>query len=575
MKLLGVFHSGSDPSAGLLADGHLVAFAEEERFARHKHAAGMFPTSAIRYCLEEAQLALDDVDAIVFPWDASRFDSGAITRHLAEVNRTIAVDDGLLRWQRRFAGAYTSDAQRDVIQRHLRQEFGGGVPDVVFVPHHYAHAAGAFFFSSFREALTFVIDGSGDEHCTTVWIGRDGALTQVASIDIPHSLGWFYAGMTEYLGFRAYDGEYKVMGLAAYGHPNETLAEVVATLAEAEGGGRYRIDPDVFFAGARTYSLRFSDALAKRLGRPPRAPRDPIESWHLDLAFAVQSQLEQIVAHLVRHYVRQTGVRSVCLAGGVAQNVKLNGHLSLMPEVEDIFVLPLSSDAGISACGALAAHMRAGGERPQPMRHVSLGPGFRDEDIQQLLDQCAIRYERPAELETIVADEIARGRVVGWFQGRMEGGPRALGNRSILADPRDVRSRDRVNGAVKHREYWRPFCPSLLHDARQDYFAGGFDSPFMANAFPATDRARQRVPAVVHVDGTMRPQTIAMDTNSSFRRLHEAFGSLTGEPVLLNTSFNVKGEPLVCSPVDAIRCFFGTGLDTLAIGPFLVRKEGS
>jgi carbamoyltransferase len=393
---------------------------------------------------------------------------------------------------------------------------------------------------------------------------------------MPHSLGWFYAAFTEYLGFDAYDGEYKVMGLAAYGGPNREIAERVSrVLRPAPDGIGYELETAYIHDGPHAYSGRFTDHLSELLGRPPRASAQAIDDWHRDLAYAVQDALEQAVVRLARWAVRTTGIRRLCLSGGVAQNVKLNSRLLRLEEVDDVFAHPLCADSGSAAGAALAACFRATGERPERLTTLALGPEESEAEIEAALRLAHLDYERPEDPCDAVAAELAEGRIVGWFQGRMEAGPRALGQRSILADPRRVESRDRVNAIIKFREDWRPFCPSILAEAQSKYLVARSATPFMIVAVEATPALRTDAPAVVHVDGSVRPQTVAQQVLPRYHRLLAAFERRTGVPVLLNTSFNVKGEPIVCTITDALRTFWSTGLDVLAAGDFIVRKPRS
>ncbi|RME56195.1 MAG: nodulation protein, partial [Deltaproteobacteria bacterium] len=309
------------------------------------------------------------------------------------------------------------------------------------------------------------------------------------------------------------------------------------------------------------------------LGRPPRARNEPLEAWHRNLAFAVQRRLEEIVQEMTAYWTRRTGIRTLAISGGVGLNVKMNGNLLTSGLIDDIFVYPICSDSG-QAIGAPMALLYERGElQNERLRHLYYGPGFSTDTVETILRGCKIRYRRHPSIETQVARLVSEGKVVGWFQGRMEGGPRALGARSILADPRDVTSRDRVNAVIKYREMWRPFCPSMTEAGARRYYPRHTYAPFMILTFEANERAAREIPAVVHVDGTSRPQIVDPESNPRYHRLLEAFERITGVPVLLNTSFNVKGEPIVCTPQDALRTFFATGMDALAIEDCLILKE--
>jgi carbamoyltransferase len=575
MRLLSYFH-GIDPAAALVEDGRVVAYVEEERLLRNKHAANIFPIRSIEACLKLGGVTLADVDGFVYGWDAPRYASGEMARFYEEVNAKFPPDAATRRWQQRNVGLFAPPALRRTLETNVVKHFGvrpDQVPPLHFYPHHRTHAASAFWLSPFDEALVLTVDGSGDSDCTTVWRGKGTTLEALHRIEIPHSLGWFYAAITEYLGFDAYDGEYKVMGLAAYGRENLALrAKLEQIVRPGLRGFDYEVDPSYIHHGAHTWSDRYTDALPELIGLPPRLGPKKLEPIHEDLAFEAQRLLEESVIRLVTHFARETGLRNLCVGGGVGLNVKMNSRLHRMDLFDHVWAFPIPSDSGLAIGAAVGHWVDATQKRPPALDHVYLGPSFTDEDIENQLQQCGLAYRRPDDLATATAELLAAGKVVGWFQGRMEGGPRALGGRSILADPRTVAARDRVNAAIKFREYWRPFCPSLTVESAERYLKKPDAAPFMILAFEATERAGKEAPAVVHVDGTVRVQTVDAKTNPRYHALLRAFEARTGVPILLNTSFNVKGEAIVCTPRDAIRCFAATGLDALAIGAFIVEK---
>jgi len=575
VRILSYFH-GIDPAAALIVDGEVVAYVEEERLLRNKHAANLFPIRSIEACLKLGGIALGEVDQIVYGWDAPRYGSGAMAAFYDEVNTRFPPDDATRRWQTRNCGLFAPAALRRTLVSNLVRHFGitpAEVPELAFHPHHQSHAAAAFYLSPHDEALVLTLDGSGDSDCTTVWRGKGATLEALHRIELPHSLGWFYAAITEYLGFDAYDGEYKVMGLAAYGRENlELRAKLAQIVKPGPRGFDYEIDPAFLHHGAHTYSDRFTDQLPELFGMPPRQGPRKLDPIHEDLAFEAQRLLEETVIRLVHHFQQDTGLRTLCIGGGVGLNVKLNSRLHRMDLFDHVWAFPIPSDSGLSIGAAIGHHVQVTGTRPPPLAHVYLGPSYEDADIENQLQQCGLAYRRPDELADATAELLAGGKVIGWFQGRMEGGPRALGGRSILADPRTIAARDRVNAAVKFREYWRPFCPSLTIEAAADYLIKPDAAPFMILAFEATAHASEAAPAVVHVDNTVRCQTVDAATAPRYHALLEAFRRRTGVPVLLNTSFNVKGEAIVCTPRDAIRCFAATGLDALVIGAFIVEK---
>lgn len=575
VKLLGYFH-GIDPAAAVIVDGKVVAYIEEERLVRYKHAPNMFPIRSIVQCLKIAGLEVTDIDAAVWGLDAHRYGSGDMARFYQEVNRRFPPDNATLHWQQRNVGMLAPPALERTYRNAIVRSFGiapDKVPPLTFYPHHRTHAAAAFYLSPHEEALVFTVDGSGDSDCTTLWHGKGSTLELLHKIEIPHSLGWFYAAITEFLGFDAYDGEYKVMGLAAYGKEDVDIRGKLEKIVRVGAAGfDYEVDPKFIHHGAHTYSERFTDALPELIGMPPRQGPKKIEPIHESIAFEAQRLLEETTIRLLTHFRRETGLRTLCIAGGVGLNVKMNSRIHRMALFDRVSAFPIPTDSGLAIGAPIGHWVDHTGRRPPPLDHVYLGPGYDDDEIENQLRQCGLAYRRPDDLPDATAELLAGGKVVAWFQGRLEGGPRALGGRSILADPRTIEARDRVNAAIKFREYWRPFCPSLTVESAERYLKRSAPAPFMILAFEATQLASQQVPAVVHVDQTMRVQTVDRDVNPRYHAMLQAFEARTGVPVVLNTSFNVKGEAIVCTPREALRTFFATGIDALAIGAFIVEK---
>jgi len=570
------YFAGIDPAAALVRDGRVVAYVEEERLVRYKHAPNFFPVRSIQSCLELGGIELKDVDLFVYGWDARAYGGGDMARFYDKVNEKFPPDEGTRRWQQRNVGMFTPASLRRALEANLVPAFGVRPEEIApleFYPHHRTHAACAYYLSPYAEALVLTLDGSGDSDCTTLWHGKGAEMHPLHRIEIPHSLGWFYAAMTEYLGFQAYDGEYKVMGLAAYGRENlEVRKKLEKIVRPAANGWAYEVDPRFIHHGAHTYSDRFTDALVELIGPPPRQGKRRLDPMHEDIAFETQRLLEETVLRLVAHWAKETGLRKLCIGGGVGLNVKMNSRIHRMDLFDDVFAFPIPNDSGLAIGAAVGVWVDKTKQRPEPLQHVYWGPAYSDDEIEHQLRSCGLAYRRCDDIAEETAALLAAGKVVGWFQGRLEGGPRALGGRSILADPRVVEARDRVNAAVKFREYWRPFCPSLTEESAARFMKKGGKAPFMILAFEATDEAIQKLPAVVHVDGTMRAQTVDAASNPRYHALLTAFERRTGVPCVLNTSFNIKGEAIVCTPRDALRTFWTTGLDALAIGAFLVEK---
>ncbi|WP_378730427.1 carbamoyltransferase [Nocardia brasiliensis] len=572
---LGIMTGPHDPSAAIVQDGRVLALADEERFIRHKHAFGIYPINAIRYCLEAAKADLSDVHRIAMPWDVTGYSDGRIAAFYQRMNETWPVDAATSRWQHKQLSTFNRDSLRELHRRELGRTFGvEAIPEIVGTGHHFTHAFQAAHESPYGDAVVLVLDGSGDTHTGTVWLKTGAALELIREIEIPHSLGWFYAAITEYLGFDSSDGEYKVMGLASHGRPDSGLDTLVsAVLHPADNGIDYRVAPEYIHYGPHTYSGRFTDRLAELFGRPPRSRVAPVEPWHQDLALAAQIATEQAACRLVSWAVRETGVSTVCLGGGVAMNVKMNARIAMLPEVDRVFAHPGCADNGAAAGAALVACHADANTLPKPLGSMALGPAYSTATIESTLRNVQAEFEFVDDPAPVIARELARGSVIGWFAGRMEAGARALGHRSILADPRTPEMRDRVNAVIKHREPWRPFAPSIPEEHADSYTDHGGDARFMMMAFTANEHLRTDAPAVVHVDGTSRIHRVVQADNPAFHRLLTEFGNLTGVPVLLNTSFNVAGEPIVCTPLDALRTFHASGMDILVMENFIIRKS--
>jgi carbamoyltransferase len=572
---LGLFGYGPNSAAALIEDGQLVAFAEEERFNRIKTAPNSLPLAALDYCLSEPGIGIDQVAAIGFGWDCPDYVK-TMPAFYANLHETY--EDGDAEYNELVKQSHLSTFHPERIRWDLVRGLAarGHHLDPVkidFLPHHQCHAASTFYVSGFDEATILTIDGSGEEKTTFIWHGKGADITEVRRVDLPHSLGGFFAMFTEFLGFRPYQDEGKLMGLAAFAEPGEDArANVGQVLRFDPETGEFLLDPTMRYMDRRTLGRNFTDRFVDIFG-PPRRSHEPLEDHHRDLAAAVQEQLEQIAAALVRDGIRQTDAAKVCVAGGVGMNCKMNGLIGRLPEVEDIYVQPAAADNGIALGAALILARRDGVETFEPMRHAYWGPEYSEDQCEAALIEAKLDYRRVENVAEITAELLADGLIIGWFQGRMEVGARALGNRSILANPVLKDARDLVNAEVKHRETWRPFCPSILAETYNRYFGDDVpDSPFMTLAFPMLPEFHDALPSVVHVDGTARPQSVRKDVNPVYHALIEALGVRTGHPVVLNTSFNIQGEPIVCTPRDALRCFGGTGIDVLVLDNFVTAK---
>ena len=547
-----------DSSACIARDGEVLFATAEERLSRVKHDA-RFPASAVRSCLESTGIRPDQVDHIVQGWPSPRVgflhDLGCYATGRQPVNSR-----ALLNSTRHFVSMWHQRSGED----RIRQMFGPSArARFRLVNHHLAHAISAYTFSGFDRAAVLVIDGRGAWEATSLWHGRDGRLEHVWTIPWPNSLGLFYAQFTEYLGFAPYSDEWKIMGLAPYGKPGVDLSAFIKPDTVP-----YRVAGRKLLYGIGRNGAGRGPNLGER-----RMPESEITDHHKNVAFAVQDACERAMLSLAANAVARTGCRNLCLAGGVALNSKANGKILTSGLVDNLFVQPAAGDDGVCLGAALAPHLDSGGRLPlQKMRHAYLGPASSDLEIETALIVYKIRYVRMDNPAKMVAALLAAGKIVGWFQGRMEFGPRALGSRSILADPRDPEMAVKVNNAVKFREWWRPFAPAILAEAAAEYIESATDSPFMILTAQVRPEKRNVIPAVTHVDGSARPQTVEREMNPLFWRLICEFGTLTGVPAVMNTSFNLRGEPIVCTPTDAIRTFFSSGMSALAIGSFLVEK---
>jgi carbamoyltransferase len=559
-----------DAAATLIRDGEIVAAAEEERFSRIKHHSG-FPYEAIRYCLKEAGIRIADIAHVGLYWKpwvlrhkaVQAFRSGFISRQMFRAR----LDRGVKQIGDSYLGMF---AYPGLIRKH----FGPGKFRFHFLEHHRCHAASAFFVSGFSRAAIITWDGTGEDTTTLLSLGDDRDIRVLKRIKLPHSLGQFYSAVTNFLGFDMFAGdEWKVMGLAAYGQPKyyEFFAQRVLTLNGDDSDFHLNIrvlDHHL----AKHY--QFSDQIIKELG-PPRWAEEDLTKRHWDIAASAQKVLEETALRLANWLERETGEENLCLAGGVAFNSVMNGRIMNETSFKRFFVQPAAGDAGCSLGAALLIyHTLLKQPRQFTMDHAYYGPRFAPEECAAALHEAGLEFEALSDevLLPRVARLLADGAIVGWFQGRMEFGPRALGNRSFLADPRRADMRDLLNTKVKLREWFRPLAPSMLEEAAETVFDRPHRDPFMITVLNVASAQRAAIPAVVHVDGTVRPQTVSRKTNPRYWQLIREFERLTGVPMLLNTSFNIQ-EPIVCCPRDAIETFRRASFDALVLENHLVLRD--
>ena len=596
MYVLGISCFYHDAAAALLKDGVLVAAAEEERFSRKKHDSG-YPTHAVSYCLEEAGITAADLDYVVFYEKPLPKFERLLTTSLATWPHSVTVfREAMITWLN----------EKLWIKDKVRRQLDVPHDKVLFVEHHLSHAASAFFCSPYEDAAVMTVDGVGEWTSATLGVGTaswDGSgpnsLELFQEARFPHSLGLFYSAFTAWLGFEVNDGEYKVMGMAPYGRPEHM--DKVRKVLELGDDGSFWLNMDYFSfhqSMENTFSPKFealfgeprkreSDFYTHTTGVPQGASPAAIDAnqYYADVAASVQRTTEDAIINIAQYLHKRTGSKRLCMAGGVAYNSVANGRLLRETPFEELYIQPAAGDSGGALGAALYAyHVLLGKPRAFVMQHAYWGKAYSENEIKAALDARGVSYEYVGDddkLAELCASELAAGRVLGWYQGRFEWGPRALGNRSIIADPRREEMKDVVNTKIKFREPFRPFAPSILAEEADDYFdlRNGREvwpkdpARFMLAVMPVTEDKQTRIPAVSHL-GTGRLQTVHPDTNPRYYKLIKNFEGMTGVPVILNTSFNLRGEPIVTTPDNAMNTFFASGLDTLVLGSFIVRKDG-
>ncbi|NUO56423.1 MAG: carbamoyl transferase [Hamadaea sp.] len=593
MYVLGI-NQHHDSAAALVRDGRIVAFVEEERISRVKHD-GTFPGKAIQQCLAMEGITLGDVDHVAYFWQARKEVQHALGHFVRHLPATLAVF-------RNDAGTYdgrasglTATLRSGGVQQHSDDYNVGGalllhlkrsltmkkvVCDAVgytgpvkfqvhLVDHHISHAASAYLLSPFERAAILTWDGIGSDGTSTyLAVGEGDRIRDVRRVKFPHSLGALYACVTSYLGFHPTRDEGKVMGLAAYGEPThvEAMKELVHLLPD----GRYELDLS-WFRHHATGKHQMAPKFLERFGPPRPRTRDAVPQHYADIAYGLQATLEEAGLHVARWLQQHTGETNLVTAGGVALNSVMNGRIFLETPFEEFFAQPAAADDGSALGAAVQVAVTQGAPRPTG-GYIFLGPSYSEAEMEKALADAGLAYERTDDIKDTTARALADGKIVGWFQDRMECGPRALGNRSILADPRGKDTKDRLNEKVKHREPFRPFAPSCLVERAGEYFASGYPSPVMLLVFDVLEHQRERVPAITHADGTARVQTVSAADNPRYHRMISRFEELTGVPMVVNTSFNDNEEPIVCTPAEAVSCYLRTDMDALALGPFWTQK---
>ena len=592
-SILGISAFYHDSAAALVVDGEIIAAAQEERFSRKKHDPG-YPFNAVNYVLTEGKLKLNEVDHIVFFEKPFLKFERLLETYMAFAPRgfkSFSLSMPLWLREKLFQKKFLFDK----LKQH--DENFKDIKKIKFSEHHYSHAASAFYPSPFENAVVLTLDGVGEWATTTVAIGKKNKLEMIKEIYFPHSLGLLYSAFTYYTGFKVNSGEYKVMGLAPYGKPKYKDL-IIQNLMDLKEDGSFKLNMKFFnyATGLTMTNKKFSDLF----GHPVRNPKkDLLEDFHMDIAASIQSVTEEIVIRITKNIASEYKIKNLCLAGGVALNCVANGKILRQKIFDDIWIQPAAGDAG-GSLGAALAYWHHELKKPREnfqdqMKGAYLGPKLSEKNIEDQLKKLKARYTKKSsnEISSIVAKELSNGKTVGWFQGRMEFGPRALGGRSILADPRSDKMQKELNLKIKFRESFRPFAPSVLREEVSNWFELNYDSPYMLLVsdvkrekqinmsekdkklfgIDKLNIKRSSIPAITHVDYSARVQTVHKETNLKYYNLINEFKKITDCPVLVNTSFNVRGEPIVCSVEDAFNCFMGTNLDILAIENYLLIKD--
>ncbi len=568
MRIVGLLSQFWISSAALLKDGVVLAGAAEERFDRKK-ASRAFPMQALRYCLKEAKCKIEDVDYIAVGWNPAV--------HMRHYNRRFSET---FRWHAEFLYNIPNtlfQLRQDKNVRYVEQSFkhNKGETKIIYVNHHIAHAANGFYLSPFKEAAILTLDGRGEDETGLMATGKHNKITPLKSVIFPQSLGQVYSAITEFLGFDAHLDEWKVMALASYGERNNVYYKKLKRIVTLKNDGLFEFDLNYFQHHIHDKGTLYASKLIELLGEPRRKDA-PLTKRHYQIAAALQQLTEEILAHMLVWLYKKTKQKNVVLNGGVFMNSVFNGKVRELTPFTDVFISSCPDDSGIAlGAAAYVHHDILGLPRMKPQEHNYWGPEYSDAEIKDTIAKYKLKALRVDSVEAYAAKLIESGNIIGWFQGKMEFGQRALGNRSILADPRRAEMKDLVNRVIKYREGFRPFAPSILEESVADYFVckPGDRVPFMERVFQIRKDKQKIIPAVVHVDGSGRLQTVGKKHNPRYYKLIAEFKKLTGVPVLLNTSFNLKGEPVVMTPTDAIRTFVSSGLDALVLGHWVLTKQ--
>ena len=564
-----MFGPGENPSAALLKNGKLVALVEEERLNRIKMSPHSLPIDAAKKCLKIANININNVSEIGWGWDCPKY-----VKYLTKINKEIKDKKDYNFLQNELnKNLYNPIRIKRALKIGFSDQLKTKLPKINFFTHHLCHAASAFFCSGFKKANILTIDGSGEDLTTLMCKGENNKIKIIEKIKIPDSLGGYYATFTEFLGFRPYMDEGKFMGLAAYGNYSQKIQNKLDNfISFNKKTGIFKINNKLRYDGLHTFGEKFTDEFVKIFGKKRERNVSALTEPYPDLAFNVQFRLEEIVKLLTKNLYKKTTYNNLCLAGGVAMNCKMNGELGKQPYVKNIFVQPASSDNGVALGAAQLLSIKKGYAVNTKLENVYYGQKYSNNEILSYLKESKLKFYKSKNIFKETARLIYNKKIVCWFQGRMEFGARSLGNRSILASPLFKDMKEIINLNVKHRENWRPFCPSVLDEDYKKYISSEIKSHFMTIALKINENIKNKIPSCVHIDDTVRVQLVNKKNNLRYWKLIKEFKKYSGHGIIINTSFNIQGEPIVCSPRDALRTFGGTGLDALIIGDYIVRK---
>ncbi len=568
MNILGIYGPGPNSSSCLLINGKLVSLIEEERLNRIKTSPHGLPILSAKKCLEIGNIDINQIDYIALGWDCIRY-----KKFLEKQNKKLKKGSRNYLFNSHLLKEYDPKLIQEQLKISFNNEIKNQLPEIVFLSHHDSHAASAIFCTPFKESNILTIDGSGEDLCTVIYEYKNKKLKRLKEFKLPHTLGGFYATFTEFLGFIPNVDEGKVMGLAAYGSYSEKIQSKLDKVLKLDlKNSNYIINNKMRYSGKHSYGLKFTDQFVRLFGKKRAKNVSPLNKNFADLAFNVQKRLEDTVLMLAKYAYSKNKIKNFCIAGGVGMNCKMNGEILRSNFVENLFIQPASADNGVSLGAALLLNYKKNKIKRIKLNNLYYGPKYSDKTIKEILQKKKINFIKSNNPEKILAKMIYEKSIIARFDGRMEFGARSLGNRSILANPFFKDIREYVNLKVKNRESWRPFCPSVIEEDFEKIFLGKYKPKFMTVAIHIKDEFKKVLPSCVHEDNTVRVQVVEKNANPKYWKLLNEFKKLSGYGILINTSFNVQGEPIVCKPEDALRTFYSSGIDTLSIGQYLINK---